>query len=276
MRAGLVLVIEPRSLPRVRLLSRKEGEKIGRPRGFRIKPEALKDKTVLDFGSGSSNIGGQLKGKKIDSKVIDVDLKFDPTTGSYYKVLADLAIPVEWLSKLFKSRPDIQDQLVKLKRKIAGTEGRKFLQANGRALPFADQSFDYVLALWSTYQIPEEAKETVYRELMRVGKILHFGPIFQKDFDLISKLAPELGYEIVACQPEPQNIFRDVPFMFKSSQDYDQFMKNEESARIKPPQKDDSNVNTILGMKSGGGKGGNAIVLRRKQPNDPQSSLAAS
>lgn len=227
-----------------------------------VKPEALKNETVLNFGSGASNIGKDLKAKGIDCGVVDLDLKYDPWENSVNPFRLDAALPVHLYLKYFNPQEQIRQKLVNLKRKIVGTEGRNFVQGDGRALPFPDKEFDHVLALWSTYQIPPEARETVYRELMRVGKILHLGPISKNDYDLLSRLAPEQGYEIVACQPIP--ILKNVPFMFSSEEDYSNYIKlKDQSDRIKIPKKDEISVNTMLGIKSAY-RGGNTIVLKRK------------
>ncbi|MFH2022570.1 MAG: class I SAM-dependent methyltransferase [Patescibacteria group bacterium] len=228
-----------------------------------VKPEALKNETILNFGSGASNIGKDLKAKRIDCSVVDLDLQYDPWENSENPFRLFAALPVHLYLKYFNPKEETRQKLVNLKRKIVGTEGRNFVQGNGRALPFPDEAFDHVLALWSTYQIPSEARESVYRELMRVGKTLHLGPIFKNDFDLLSGLAAELGYEIVACQPIP--ILKDIPFMFSSGEDYSKYIEQKgQSDRINIPKRDESSVNTMLGMKSAGRKGGNTIVLRRK------------
>ena len=228
-----------------------------------IKPEALKNKTIINFGSGASNIGKDLKDKQIDCSVVDLDLKYDPWKNSENPFRLFAALPVHLYLKYFNLKDETRQKLVNLKGKIAGTEGRNFVQGDGRALPFPDEAFDYVLALWSTYQIPSEAKESVYKELMRVGKILHLDPIFKNDYDLLSKLAAEQGYEIVACQPRP--FLKDVPFMFSSEEDYSKYIKqNDQSDRIKIPEKGDQSVITMLGTKAVFTEGEYSIVLRRK------------
>jgi len=228
-----------------------------------IKPELLENETVLNFGSGSSNIGKTLKAKGTKCRVVDLDLKYDPWQNSENPLRLLAAIPVVLYQKWFNPEGETKQKLVNLKRNIAETKGRRFIQGNGRTLPFPDKTFDHVLALWSTYQIPPEARETVYRELMRVGKILHLGPIFKNDYDLLSKLAAEQDFEIVACQPIP--FIRDLPFMFSSENDYDKYIKQkDQSKRIEIPEESESLVNTALGKKSAGMRGGNTIVLRKK------------
>lgn len=168
-----------------------------------VKPEDLKNETVLNFGSGASNLGMDLRTKGIDCTVVDLDLKYDPWGNSENKFGFFAAVPVHLYLKYFNPQGETRQRLVNLKRKIAGTEGRKFVQGNGRALPFPDGEFDHVLAFWSTYQIPQEAKEAVYSELMRVGKVLHLGPAHKEDYELLSKLAVEQNFEIVAYEFTP-------------------------------------------------------------------------
>jgi len=201
-----------------------------------VKPEALKNETVLNFGSGASNLGKDLKTKGIDCNVVDLDLKYDPWENSENPFRLFATVPVHLYLKYFNPQGETRQKLVNLKRKIAGTEGRNFVQGNGRVLPFPDREFDHILALWSTYQIPPEAKETVYKELMRVGKVLHLGPIFKNDYKLLLKLAAEQDYEIIACEPIPT--LKDVPFMFSSRGEYDAYAdQKSQSDRIKIPKK---------------------------------------
>lgn len=232
-----------------------------------ISPEALKGETVLNFGAGASHLGRDLARKGINCEVIDLDLKFAPWRNSLmneFRLMAYFPVHLSHLvSRFLNSQGEVRKKLFKLEKKVLDLEDRNFIQGNGRALPFPDQTFNHVLALWSTYQIPEEAKETVYRELMRVGKTLHMGPIFGKDYNILVQLASELGYEIVACQPV-LNQFNDLnqPVMFSSSQDYEDYMReNDQVSRIQPPEGD----NFIMGRFRSGvsAKGGNTIVLKR-------------
>lgn len=99
---------------------------------------------------------------------------------------------------------------------------------------------------------------------MRVGKTLHIGPIYGKDYNILVQLASELGYEIVTCQPvlNQQNELNGLPVMFFSSKDYDDYMKeNDRASRIQPPEGD----NFIMGRFLSGvsAKGGSTIVLKR-------------
>lgn len=234
-----------------------------------ISPEALRGETVLNFGAGASHLERDLARKGINCKMVDLDLKFAPWRNNLineFKLMVYFPVHLSYLVSRFLNPPgDVKKKLFKLEKKVLDMEDRNFIQGNGRALPFPEQTFNHVLALWSTDQIPEEAKETVYRELMRVGKTLHLGPIFGKDYNILVQLASELGYEIVACQPV-LNQFNDLnhlPFMFSSSQDYEDYMReNDQASRIQPPQGD----NSIMGRfrSSVSAKGGSTIVLKRR------------
>ncbi len=94
-------------------------------------------------------------------------------------------------------------QLVELDKLFLPKEERdNFIRADARNLPFKDKQFDIALAFWSTYQIPEESKERVYRELFRVAKFSHIAPIFGIDFEIIKNISDkEENVEIILCQP---------------------------------------------------------------------------
>jgi len=144
---------------------------------------------------------------------------------------------------------------------VAGTNDRKIIQANGRSLPFRNQHFDYILALWSTYQIPEEFKEEVFRELMRVGNILHLGPIFKIDYDIIKEVANKEGFEILSCHPFGK--YRQP--LIKTEDDYYQLMREPENKRIAVPSSKDATLIQFLGVLTVSSKGGSTIILRRKE-----------
>ncbi len=189
-----------------------------------INLELLSGERVLNFGSGNSDIGKDLKDKGVDCQVVDLDL-------------------------------------------VAGGEDRNNLvQGDGRALPFPDQSFDHVLGLWSTYQIPSQANERVYKELMRVGKIIHAAPVFKDDFRILQGLAQEEGYDIVGCKPMPKPGSVKKPFSFTTVDDYGEYMRNnEESARIESPKRENPRIAVGLRRMQVSSKGGSSMVLMKKE-----------
>lgn len=239
-----------------------------------IKPDALRDKRVLNFGSGSSNIGRELKSRKNGGRVVDFDLIHDPwehtdpweTIENAYRFST---IPlIQLYLEYFNPQGKERQGLVNLKRQVAGTEGRDFVQGNGVKLPFKDDAFDYVIAFWSTYQPPLEDRGAIYEEFMRVGKIIHISPIFKNDYKLLSKLAEEKDYEIVASLP-----LDEVGFSFSSDEDYGSYVRKVAPwHRIGVPYRYEPIIKTqqIMGRdgnireaSSVSGDGGNTIVLRR-------------
>lgn len=231
-----------------------------------IRTNALAGEKVLNFGAGGSNIGQELNQLGINCRVVDADLKFDP----YDNIKGLLIAPISLLLRGFNEPGKLRQKLVNLKRRIAGTEGRSIIQADGRALPFLDQSFDRVLASWSTYQIPQEAKAGVFKELMRVGRLIHIGPIFRKDYVLLSKIAPGCGFEIAACKLIDDYGFgtdSNSRFYFSSEQNNDRYIKNTPAGyRIKLPWQDDVKASWMFGIAwlASGTESGNTIVLRKK------------
>lgn len=161
-------------------------------------PESLRNKTVLNFGCGSTNFDKELKEGGIDCRMVNLDLVFDPWDGLELNRYL-LAMPLHVFSHFFGPESKMHMPAVRLKRQIAGIEDRVIIQNNGRRLPFADETFEKVLAFWSTYQIPYKAKETVYEELMRVSDSLHLAPIFGVDLDFLLPLADKMGFGITGC-----------------------------------------------------------------------------
>lgn len=211
-----------------------------------ISPEALRNETVLNFGCGGSNIGEALREKGVNCNVVDVDLRYNsksPLTS--VSVLLDTKSFLNPLMKTFNLKGEAW--------------GRQFVQADGRHLPFRDQAFDHVLALWSTYQIPKDAKEKVYAELMRVGNVLHIAPIFKIDFEILQRLVNEQNYEIVVCHRQKDEL------RFSSPSDYEDYVNlHDESERIQTPLAEDAKVIGFQKIIAAGGRGGSTIILRRK------------
>jgi hypothetical protein len=236
-----------------------------------VKPELLNNQIVLNFGAGGSNIQKDLDSKGINSFIVGVDIKKDPVAGDNilaqpFKIASDLSAKIENFPQ------NLRQKLISLYRTFGGTKGRTILQGDGRNLPFANQTFGTVLALYSTYQIPTEDKERVYRELLRVGKNHHYGPIFGDDFKLLSRLAAENNFEVVACQPEPRTIFGDVSCMIKSQNDYLEYMRRLKTKdRVKIPKSGQATATYLFGYPvSGAGGEGNVIILK-KQDSDTNS-----
>jgi ubiquinone/menaquinone biosynthesis C-methylase UbiE len=138
-----------------------------------IGKEGMKGKRVLNVGAGLSDLGKELP----DSSVIDIDL--NPGAAN--------------------TRLSLQDVLYE---KLSMREPRKFIVGDARYLPFKDNEFDVVLALQSTYRILNDSSRLkAFRELLRVGKNIHIGPVFGKDFDMLLTESKYAGAEIVVCHP---------------------------------------------------------------------------
>lgn len=196
-----------------------------------IKAKALKGKKILNFGSGRSNIGKNLKKEGVECKVVDLDLCYRP-------------------------------------QKV--TE-RNFVQGNGRMLSFKNDAFNDVFALWTTYQIPLDAKEMVFGELMRVGEILHIAPVFGNDYEILSRMAEEKKFEIIACLPMDK-----LNFSFSSADDYVKYRERiDHRHRIEKPSRMEPVIRSIYDVKDNGEmkiaaqyidrEGGNTVVMKRRQ-----------
>lgn len=221
-----------------------------------FEPTLLKDQKVLNFGSGGSNIGKELEGKQIPCSVTDVDLQVTGT-GHFFAGLkfAEKFFGINEESRLGKKLSNIHEQ-------ASHKNGRNFMQADGRSLPFADKTFDTVLALYSTYQIPDEDKNKVFGELIRVANVIHCGPITQKDFDVIRDLCQEANFDIVICRPFSE---RGV-FTIATLGEYESYKeKYSEEERIKIPKIDSPKVTNLFGKPIlARVSPGNYIVLKRK------------
>lgn len=167
---------------------------------LRFALRSLEGKRLLDVGCGASNIGQDLKKEGIEATVIGVDLTTDPSTDKNGVPPVQMLLRgLNLLSKMTPMESRTREKLLALKRRLAGTADRLFVQADGRQLPFSDASFDEVFALQSTYQIPFEERVKVFRELMRVGNVVRISPIFKQDYDALVQLADELGFEVLEC-----------------------------------------------------------------------------
>lgn len=206
-----------------------KGRKIGDyALGMGFNPELLRGQTVLNFGCGGSNLGRDLERKNINADIVELDVRFNPSTSI-------IAPVIEKVQKHIRPYSTLYGKLDRIRQDMSGITNRNFVQADGKALPFSDETFDTVIAYHSTYQVPEYAKEEVFRELLRVGKALFCGPIFKDDFERLSKLALEQNCEIVACHPLP--FFNNKNFIFKSTEDYNNYINSQVyNQRIQKPK----------------------------------------
>lgn len=225
--------------------------------------ELLRDKKVLNFGSGHSHLEKQLRDRGIQSSVVNLDIIDEPK--SFHNPLRFYAsIPISLYRKFQENRGAETTKIREFERKLAGIDDRKYVKYDGRNIPFPDQSFDHVLALYSTYQIPSGHKAQVYRELLRVGKHIHMGPIFKKDYDIIAPLAQKLGFEIIACQSLEKLWMQRLigqGINIKNNSEYDRYRRsNSYEDRVNAPRAKDM----IIAIPYGPALGfGSSIILRK-------------
>lgn len=234
-------------------------------RALQFKRELLRDKTILNFGCGGTNLHLQLKKEKINANVIDLDIQFNPI-GSYSVIF--IVKTIDYLKSKINKTSKFYTSLTDFKKYVEHIEERKIIQGDGRNLPFADKTFDISLALWSTYQIPDEAKKQVFKELMRTSNIIHIGPIFKKDYTQLIDLSEEMKFNIVICTPFTTFLMtKKDAFIAKSVSDYDKYIKNNEpKKRIVEPKDENPRVfrindNPVLAT----GKGGDIMILKRQK-----------
>lgn len=221
----------------------------------------LKNQNILNFGCGGSHLGKELRKMKIPCNVVDVDLHVvrEGKVSSVWLRLVESFIG----AKLFKRESIVDNQD---NRKLAVADGRNLILADGRQLPFKDRAFDTVLALSATYQVPEDSKKLVFRELMRVSNIIHCAPIFGNDFRILEFLAKEENFDIIVCRPmktepspKPENFFAST---IGDYQDYKRRFQAER--RIEPPIEDSVNLD-VLGVNGKDKRQNvNLIVLQRR------------
>lgn len=225
----------------------------------------LRGQTVLNFGSGGSNLKRDLEQSGIkDTRLIDVDLMHDP--GRQGNIVSFMLRSVE---KLFSDSSRLHKHLVNIRRRHDGIEGRNFIQVDGRHLPFKDGAFDTTLARLSTYQVPDDAKEQVFRELLRVSNILHIATVNRDEQVILNKLANKMGFEILFSLKYPQ-LFDGESFNFlniKNQEDYDFYRdKYPVDVRVVEPESKPEKygyqlVNGIPAMVVPG----NVVIMRRLQ-----------
>lgn len=237
--------------------------------------DVLKNRTILNFSAGGSNLGKELQKQGLNSIVVDLDLLNNP--GKDYSFRQDplrfiAALPIRFYLEHFKPNKDWRKKIIKVKRKIGDIAERKFVQGDGRNLPFADRTFDMALSLWTTYQIPIDDREQVFRELMRVADTIHLGPVFGEDYRILSKLALEKGFSIVLSQPFP---VRDLlipeperPNVVRTPTDYEEYMRiNDKSLAYggksvlnQKPKREK------IARRDGYATGGTCLILKRRTP----------
>ena len=207
----------------------------------------------------------------IASTVVNLDVIKEPLISTHDVVRYGATLSLDVYRRLLEKFGADTAKVQELQRRFKGIKDKTFVQYDGRKIPFADGSFDHVLALWSTYQIPRGERAEVFRELMRVGKHIHIGPIGKVDFTMLMQLAQTQGFDVVACE---SMYIRDMKrriglgVRMKTPSDYQAYMRSRPAGdRIREPLIDDLTF-TIPGV---GTRllhpisGGSTIILKKKE-----------
>lgn len=190
---------------------------------LRFMPDAIKGKSILNVGSGRSDLGWSLRNHA--RSVVDADL--DPTSygSNRIRIIQPIIKAVEKVDSALSGVKRVKGNLDKLKNKVQQAGERKFVVANTQHLPFADRQFDTVLALYSTYFFDDPIERgRAFNELLRVGNTVHLGPVWGRDYETINKLAEQMEYEVVVSHPFPSRVgmatgdTASEPFMVKSEE----------------------------------------------------------
>ncbi len=162
--------------------------------------ELLAGETVLNFGPGLTHLEQQLGERGVASTVVNLDIIKEPLISTHDVVRYGATMTLDLYRRLMEKFGADTAKVRELQRRFKGVKDKTFVQYDGRKIPFADGSFDHVLALWSTYQIQRGEREGVHRELLRVGRHIHIGPIGKHDFHVLTQLAQTQGFDVVACE----------------------------------------------------------------------------
>lgn len=230
----------------------------------------LEDQTVLNFGCGGSNLSGEVRRSGSSARIVDLDLAHDPMSRRFREMrfIAPRIDSIDSIDSHFASDSAMHKDLVELKRRIGNVAERTFVQADGRNLPFADGTFDTTLALFSTYQIPEDTKEQVFAELLRVSNAVHLAPVTTKEYAVLEALANEQGFDFVHSRRMPSKYpFKNKDeISIKNISDYDAHAENNPLAsRVEKPKLDSPVVVTVFGKaKKVFARSGNLVIMQRR------------
>ncbi|MDP1722154.1 MAG: class I SAM-dependent methyltransferase [Candidatus Gottesmanbacteria bacterium] len=232
--------------------------------------ELLRGETVLNFGPGLTHLEQQLGERGVPSTVVNLDIIKEPLISANDVVRYGATLSLDLYRRLLEKFGGDTTKVRALQKSFLGVKDKTFVQYDGRKIPFADGSFDHVLALWSTYQIPAEQREGVFRELLRVGRHIHIGPIGRGDFHVLGRLAGELGFDVVACASSYLSEAKrrvGLGYSMKTTSDYDAYLKQSASDRIHEPLIDDLTF-TVPGIGTRmlhPIQGGSTIILKKKE-----------
>lgn len=235
-----------------------------------FEPELLNGHNLLNLGSGSSNLGDELSALGFKTQVANVDITYDPFIAHHNKPFRSLF--AQAIQK-YSQRP--QEKKRSIIRSLMGTSSREIVQADMRILPYKNDSFDFVFALASTYQMPARDRIIAFDEMMRLGKFIHISPIFESDFNAIVELisSGKYNFEIVICYPPPSNMLDESPVRFQSTDDYTNYSNSVDlDKRVYIPTATNYSIKSkfwFTGIKKLiTFKGAYTIILRRMDPSE--------
>jgi ubiquinone/menaquinone biosynthesis C-methylase UbiE len=133
--------------------------------GFLIKDaNFFRNKSILNYGCGKSNLAADFSQLDIPCFVVDLDIS----------------------SRAFEE--SISD--------------RNPVRADGENLPFKDKSFDISLSLASLYQSNLSSQAVILKELMRVTSgTIFIGPIYKDSFNILMSSLKESDFTLIASLP---------------------------------------------------------------------------
>ncbi len=158
---------------------------------LRFNRQLLDNHSVLDFGCGTTNLHQQLVQNHIQPQQV-------------YMV-------------------DINPNLSKINPDIITLDGRDLQKR------FSSQSINFIFALASTYQIPQDDRFNIFAQFCNIATTaIHIAPIYKPDFDFFSEHAPTQGFDIIACRPFTHSLRdtyagRELIFEPESIDSYDKF-----------------------------------------------------
>ena len=133
--------------------------------GFLIKDaNFFRNKSILNYGCGKSNLAADFSQLDIPCFVVDLDIS----------------------SRAFEE--SISD--------------RNPVRADGESLPFKDKSFDISLSLASLYQSNLSSQAEILKELMRVTSwTIFIGPIYKDSFNVLRSTLIDSDFTLIASLP---------------------------------------------------------------------------
>jgi hypothetical protein len=171
-------------------------------------PKFLKGKKVLNYGSGGSNIGKELKKKKIPSTIYDADILPNPhAISGESKEFTDDEIHrrMRIMGRKINESGDPQmilPPVIEHENKLLGIEGRNLIEVgeDGK-INLPDKEAEVTLLLWVYHQIPQFDRRDFAQELFRVTKdVLFVAPVWHEILGPLVEVAKENGFELMKLE----------------------------------------------------------------------------